>query len=828
MSMNIRLRSSLPVHTSLWLWLLVAGAMPLTAQDSTVEEVTSATAEEATEIPPLAEIFTARSDLDRAIFEISGRLDDRTLLESSRARLEPIERDLGSLLQQLEVRRLPETDISTLMELDTSAFQFESQLKQIIAELDKAARSLESDIDALQELRSRWQELATVATVRDAPADLISVVEDKTAAIEDSVLKVEVRRDEVLDLLEEATRLFGKVSDFRARNADARRDMARQAMIREGQPLWRLNLQRRGDRLVEHVRIQLRSDTGHLTSYFRDNARLLSGLILASVGFTLFVLRRLQKLARIRRAQDETAALAATMVDPPWALTIMLSLGLVIWLAPLAPPIFYKLLLVVVPLAAAVLALRILGPSIRLSILMLSGALVFFPWQSYFELSPLLDRLVIIAQSGAVAAALTIDLRKGRWTNILPPKWNSVGIAGLRLSVILLLLAVLGAVSGEIGPARMLRSGVVGALSFALVFTTLFLALDSLIATWLTGPAPQRLKALRDKPETFRRFSRKVLSTAAIVGWSLASLFAFDLHGEAKNLLQTIFASGIRIRDIDITLGEVLAFALVMTASIVIARIVAYLLQEEFLPRLGMQRGLPYAISTVARYVILLIGFSLALAALGIDLSKATLLAGAFGVGIGFGLQNVVNNFVSGLILLFERPVQVGDTVEIGTLLGEVTEIGIRASTIKTFQGAEVIVPNGDLIAKEVVNWTLSNRRRRVEISIGVAYGTDPEEVLAILERSARDHPAVGDDPEPSVIFTGFGESSLDFQLRCWVDDFSQSLQVASELRIAINRALGDAGIEIPYPQRDIRIRPAEDSDRDLASVHPAKPGTAD
>ena len=220
-----------------------------------------------------------------------------------------------------------------------------------------------------------------------------------------------------------------------------------------------------------------------------------------------------------------------------------------------------------------------------------------------------------------------------------------------------------------------------------------------------------------------------------------------------------------------------------------------------------MQRGIPYAISTLARYVILLTGFTLALVAAGLDLSKATFLAGAFGIGIGFGLQNIVNNFVSGLILLFERPVQVGDAIEVGSLLGEVTDIGIRASTVRTFQGAEVVVPNGNLISKEVVNWTLSDRQRRVEILVGVAYGTDPEQVIEILLEAAKAHPDVEKMPEPNVIFTGFGDSSLDFQLRCWVERFELGLTVASELRVAVNRALVDAGIVIPFPQRDINIR---------------------
>ena len=215
---------------------------------------------------------------------------------------------------------------------------------------------------------------------------------------------------------------------------------------------------------------------------------------------------------------------------------------------------------------------------------------------------------------------------------------------------------------------------------------------------------------------------------------------------------------------------------------------------------------MPYAISTFTRYVVLFFGFLLAVAATGINLDRLAFLAGALGVGIGFGLQNVVNNFVSGLILLFERPVKIGDTVEIGGLWGDVRRIGIRSSVVRTFDGAEVIVPNGDLISQQVTNWTLSDRHRRVEVKVGVAYGTDPERVLGILREVADAHPDVLGMPEPQTLFEGFGDSSLDFRLRVWIRDFERGLPVRSELSVALNAALAAAGITIPFPQRDLHV----------------------
>ncbi len=232
---------------------------------------------------------------------------------------------------------------------------------------------------------------------------------------------------------------------------------------------------------------------------------------------------------------------------------------------------------------------------------------------------------------------------------------------------------------------------------------------------------------------------------------------------------------------------------------------------REFLPRLSLRPGTGYAIVTFTRWSIVVIGTVLTFAALGIDMAKVTLLASAVGIGLGFGLQNVVNNFVSGMILIVERPVGVGDLIEIGPLFGEVKRIGIRSSVIRTSQGAEVILPNGELVSKEVVNWTRSDRQRRYDIDVGVAYGTDPELVMRLLAEAAREVPEVMSDPAPRAMFRGFGDSSLDFRLLAWVHSIDVGLQAQSALRVAILRRLESAGIVIPFPQRDVHIHSSQD-----------------
>jgi small-conductance mechanosensitive channel len=212
-------------------------------------------------------------------------------------------------------------------------------------------------------------------------------------------------------------------------------------------------------------------------------------------------------------------------------------------------------------------------------------------------------------------------------------------------------------------------------------------------------------------------------------------------------------------------------------------------------------------ISVIVRFSMISVGIFLAVSAIGMPLNQLTIIISAFSVGIGFGLQNIVNNFVSGIVLLFERPVQIGDTVEVNNLIGSVKSMGIRSSNIRTFDGAEVVVPNANLISNEVINWTLSDKKRRIEIFSGVAYGSDVYLVKEILLGILNHHPDILKEPEPLVLFNDLGESSLDFRLLFWTDNYDKWIIIKSEVIFKIHDTFNEAGIKIPFPQRDLHIK---------------------
>ena len=232
------------------------------------------------------------------------------------------------------------------------------------------------------------------------------------------------------------------------------------------------------------------------------------------------------------------------------------------------------------------------------------------------------------------------------------------------------------------------------------------------------------------------------------------------------------------------------------------------LIGKKILVKYGIEAGTSLSIASIIQYVIIVIGSMVILQSSGIDLSTLGFLVGALGIGIGFGLQNITSNFISGVIILLERPIKVGDRIDVGNLAGNVIKISTRATTIITNDNINVIVPNSEFINSKVINWSLTDRRVRLNVPIGVSYNEDPERVRKILLEVARENKFVLEDPVADVLFEAFGDSSLNFNLRVWTEEFiDKPLVLRSHLNYAIFKKFRENNIEIPYPQRDIHIK---------------------
>ena len=283
----------------------------------------------------------------------------------------------------------------------------------------------------------------------------------------------------------------------------------------------------------------------------------------------------------------------------------------------------------------------------------------------------------------------------------------------------------------------------------------------------------------------------------------------FDTLEEAMKYL---LALGVNLGSQRISIGLVIASAGILYGSLLTSWILQKLLMDSLLVKRQVEMGVRNSIVRLVHYVIIFAGFLLALSTLGFDLTKLTIILSALGIGIGFGLQGIVNDFVSGLILLFERPVRVGDNVELDGKWSEIKSIGLRSTIVQTVDQADLIIPNSDLVNNKMTNWTLSNRRVRLTIPVGVAYGSDVPLVVETLMACGKANSNLVKTLEPQVLFQSFGDSSLDFELRVWVLDADNRLLVKSELHQEIDRRFREANIEIAFPQRELHLRSIDES----------------
>ncbi|MCG6918720.1 MAG: mechanosensitive ion channel [Deltaproteobacteria bacterium] len=386
-------------------------------------------------------------------------------------------------------------------------------------------------------------------------------------------------------------------------------------------------------------------------------------------------------------------------------------------------------------------------------------------------------------------------------------KGNLLYIWALRLGGMIFL----GVIIAEIGGYSSLAAHVLQA-SLSTTFTVLGAWMLMLMARgtleWVIQTPPLRhIPYLQSKANVI--VSRSALLTNVLIGalFTTFILVIWRVYDRPAEAIQGVFGFGFMVGSRKVTLGLILTAAAFLYGSFLTSWAVQTMLMKGVFTSRELQVGVRISIARLIHYGFVFVGFLLALVALGVQFRDITIIAGALGVGIGFGLQGIVNNFVSGLILLFERPIKVGDYIQVGEQWAEIRRIGLRATVVETLDRSEIVVPNSDLVSNQVTNWTLSSRMVRLVIPVGVEYGSDVPLVMETLKEAAMANSKVMRLPEPQVFFVNFGESSLDFELRVWLSNLDDRFTTKSQLHQEIDSRFRQAGIVIAFPQRDLHLR---------------------
>jgi potassium-dependent mechanosensitive channel len=395
-------------------------------------------------------------------------------------------------------------------------------------------------------------------------------------------------------------------------------------------------------------------------------------------------------------------------------------------------------------------------------------------------------------------------------------RWDLFSM-GLRVGALVGTAALLVLLAGYSNLADYLTRSFVGTVFLVTIAFLLLRLGNGGIEVVLNQPFVTRLGFFSRFGAAFESRLKNLLKAILWIGIFLGLFQLWGVYTSFGEAWEKIFEFKFAIGELTLSLGRILMSALFLYLFLSGSWFIRAFLDGEVFPRQQLDRGARDAIKKLIHYSLLFVGVMMAISVIGLNLTSFAFLTGALGIGVGFGLQNIVNNFVSGLMLLFERPFKVGDMLVVDNETGTVKKIGLRSTVIETFDRSELIVPNSQFISGKVTNWTRSNHVARVKIAVGVAYGSDVALVLRLLKEAAESDRRVLVNPVPNPLFLRFGDSSLEFELHAWLADVNDLLSVRSNLCQEIARRFQEAGVEIPFPQRDLHVRSVDAKVLELA-----------
>jgi small-conductance mechanosensitive channel len=798
------------MRRSLWTALAALLAVGL-ASGASAQEAAGQEPSEATPAPavvPVHEISARSIALADRVAEIESQRPTQ-VLEEFKARLERFEASAASAAERTESVLARRHTRAEVRDQATRLQVLEQTLARLRDEIDEQAGALDGTASELADETALWTRTLAQAREDRAPEAALREVRRALDALAAAERQVGADLTATLELQERLSRTERTLSPTLARLEAEQEKLAIYLLERQDEPVWRSIPG--SDAIVALpglIRAELSAVLAELVPYARDHR---DAMLVHGIGFLLLAWFLARTREQRARRHPERAELDSDALRHPWAGALVIA----VLLTPFIQPARVRAVSLVLVPAFLVAWLRILrgmlapaprGPLVGLVVLglldllraVLGGVL------------PLAGRGLLVLELGAGLAGIVWLRRPGRvalvpWRAAQGGPWLRLLSAWMRVLAPALAGGLFAALLGYTSLAECIVLIAIWGSAAGAAWMVLVRIFEAVTEQVIEQGGLARLRMVRTSRATLLSVARRVLRGIGVVGWLYATLNVAGLWSPAGAALGALLSASIGYGPVSFSLGGVLAFFLTLWISWLLARFTAFALDQEVFSRLRMPPGVPFALSTFTRYAILVVGFLVAMGAIGFSLDRVTLLLSAVGVGVGFGLQNVVNNFVSGAILLFERPIRVGDRVQLDDLFGIVSTIGIRASKVRTFDGSDVIVPNGDFISARVINWTLADRSRRVILPVGVAYGTKPRRVLELLGEVARSHPDVLADPEPVVLFRGFGDSSLNFELRVFTE--MDWLAVMSDLAVATSEALEAAGITIPFPQRDLHLR---------------------
>lgn len=787
------------------LWLLLCLPLAAAAQPTSGTSASSSATSGDSSLAIAPGDIPSRADADeKFLLAVQRRIQMPDPLRQIEQSLSRQAKALDRLDERTERNDLAQLSVQRLESLERHWQLKERGLLQTRAELTGLTNAASEDAAELAARRAAWQ--ATGSQPYLSPA-LAERANEMTAHIDRAQAALAKPLGKLLDLGRKGNALSVQVQRGTAVVAGKVAEQDRRLVSTDTPPLWQLILEADAPQPVAAgLRRSLEIETAFARDYDAANARLLPALGIGS-ALLLPLMFWFKRRARALVAAGQLGEQALHALARPWAAWLLLVAAIAVVYGLQGPNLRQQLVMLLawVPVLALLQRrmLNLVGPWSYLSAIFYFFNLVV----SLLVGNPLLYRLALLAVNLLMLLTLAAHLLRARQSDdaaasrFQSGSWLLVAWA----ACVVLGVAALSNVLGNISLSAMLVSATLDSSYAALAIYAASKVMVALVQVTLAGPKAARW---------IERYSSSLAPALATVGrvlligaWLLFTLQSFRVYRPVSAFAVMVMTTKFQIGELSLSLGSLVSFALATVLAFWLAKTVRQLLAEDILPAMSLPRGVGNSVSSLSYYVVLFLGLLAALAAAGFQVGQLTLVFGALGVGIGFGLQDVVRNFVAGLILMFERPLQRGDTVEVAGMLGQVRDIGLRATIVTTFEGADVVVPNGMLLADKMVNWTLNGTRRRFDLNISTRYDEDPQRTMDLLVEIARSCTGVAATPAPACIMTGLAPGELQFNIRAWTKDFGDWIAVRTELAMKIRNGLAEAGIEVPRPQREVVVR---------------------
>jgi len=781
--------------------LLVATLFFYSTQVLAQDKTSSVTFYKPSEIP--VEIENATSFL---VQQKSGVLN-LSMVARANVMLEKFENNFQKLNSLSDTTSISNSNSVQLRNINHQWVTLQSELGKSIVLISERTKILDKEKEYIQNMLNTWKITREQDNGNGIPNELLN-----------SIFNLEIEISASLAVLnKESNDLLSIQSGFSNKNIIVETTLTtlreliaskkREAFERNSYPLWNLFFDSEETDLFSFQTTELlstyKSSIHNFYEYYETKIPVGVLIFFFFLSFTLALKYYSSKI----EDDSPTVEKALSLLRRPFAISLLLFLLFLSATIDSASTFegFIKILMLI-PLL--IILLKIIDPSLK------SGLFVFMALFLLKELKvntgsdTTIERMLLLSLTILSYFGVYWAMKNKLFTNLISNEkavkfLKVIYKASLAIVTLVLVLNILGYVQ----LANVLINGFYNSIYATILLLTANLVFNALLLLMLKTKPMQKLKIVLLHSASIIATTSGIIKVILSTAWVIIVLDAFLIYDSIFELFKVILLADIGFGSIVISLGDILMFVFTIWVSLQISKLLQFILEIDILPQFRLPRGVPGAIISLTKYTIITLGLLFAFMSIGIDFNKFAILIGALGVGIGFGLQNLVNNFISGIILIFERPIQTGDVIKVGEVTGTVKKIGIRASVVRTFDGAEIIVPNGNIISAELTNWTFSDRFRRMDIAVGVEYGSDVEKVKELMLIAGKEINGVLDRPAPIVLFNNFGDSSLDFILRSWTKDFDNWLVIESKLRFEINKLFEENNIVIPFPQTDLNFK---------------------